>query len=279
MASDLVKKGIVAALLSLASGHVGLAASSCAVALVPGAFAEDSVGSRLFVGWDEYFSEYETFFRAKGCATKKIQFPPDATIEVRAIHLRDQLQRFATQQGRKVFVIAHSQAGLDLRFALKRLGLRDVEAWVSVGTPHRGTPVADWVLAVREKRGGLYWALRILAGYDLAELRFLGEMTGNFLEKHAEHFMDVPGVRAASVRCVCQKGCSRSLRLLAWAASMGPGDGLVPEASQTWGEDLGRFELDHVSEVGVDFSGQLERARLLRAAAEFFGIAQRQAVR
>lgn len=242
-----------------------VALALCKIALVPGAFGTGTSG--LFLNPDDYFKEYDAYFRAKGCQVEKIAFPQDAKIEVRAMVLRDQIER----SGQGWTILAHSQGGLDARFALKTLKMKGVSALVTLGTPHSGTPLASWAAGQRDSSGFTYWLLKLLGGYDLRGVSFLGEMTPDFLTKHAEKFEAVPGVRYASARGVCRTGCARPIRLLAWWTALPPGDGIVPGESQRFGEDLGELDLDHISEAGADAPKRLERHRFLDAVWSWLG--------
>jgi triacylglycerol lipase len=245
--------------------------AKCLVFLVPGAFAAGSGGAAHFITGDQYFAEYKTFFEAKGCKTSMASFAPDATIEERALMLRDQLERFRKANGEGIVLIAHSQGGLDARFALKHLKIRGVRALVTIGVPHHGTPVADWVIDQRDHERAYFRILR-LVGYDLSALRFVGELSPAFLQKHAEHFQEVPGIRYASAEAVCTSHCYWGLRALRSFMGLGPSDGLVAAESQRFGEDLGTYDLDHLSEVGVDSEKRAERQKFLgRVWAWAFG--------
>ncbi len=241
----------------------------CFVFLAKGAASSNFWGSWLFVSEKDYFSEYSRFFESKGCVVRQGQFPPDATVEECGLVLRDQVERFSrdVRQGgsgdeNRIAVIAHSQGGLNVRFALKSLRLSGVSSVITVGTPHSGTPVADWVVGHRDRESWFYWILR-MGGYDLQALRFLGEFQRPFLEKHATHFAAVPEVRYASARAVCKTDCHWMLRMLSWWLALPSGDGLVPGESQRFGTDLGEFDLDHISSVGVDRAQRSERLRLM----------------
>jgi hypothetical protein len=235
----------------------------CAIALVPGAFGTGT--SSLFLNPSDYFKEYEEYFKAKGCLVEKIAFPQDATIEVRAMFLRDQIERLSKGPAMKWTLVAHSQGGLDARFALKTLKMSGATALVTLGTPHEGTPLADWAIVQRNSSGYTYWVLKLLGGYDLRGLSFLGEMAPPFLKKHEDKFQAVPGVKYASARGVCTSGCARSIGMLAWWTGMPEGDGIVPGDSQKFGDDLGVYNLDHISEAGADPAKAAERKRLLDA--------------
>jgi triacylglycerol lipase len=251
---------------------VSLAHAKCKVFLVPGAFGEGSGGSGYFITRAEYFGDYRQFLSERGCSVSMGEFPTDATIEERALLLRDQVTRFAG--GDRVDLIAHSQGGLDARFAITSLRLNAVARLVTIGTPHRGTPLADWVKRQSDEGTYLYWMLRGLGGYDLRALRFATELTEKFLVKHQERFVDVPGVRYASVTAECASDCYFPLRVLARWAGVGRGDGMVPSASQAWGEDLGTFNLDHLSEVGTDQRKRLIRRQALEKIFQFLAISK-----
>lgn len=165
-------------------------------------------------------------------------------------------------------IAAHSQGALDARFALAALGLEGgpggVRAVLSVGAPHHGTPVADWVVGHAERRSLLYWFLK-LGNYDLQALSFVPQLRESYLSQHADQFAPVPGVRYASARADCRSHFHASLRMLSWWVGLGDGDGMVTSASQRFGEDLGEFDLDHLSEVDVDEAKRPEREKLFTA--------------
>src|SRR5216683_4020621 len=68
--------------------------------------------------------------------------PAAAPIAVRAEQLRALVDELP---GERVNVIAHSMGGLDARYAISRLGLRDrVASLVTIGTPTRGRRSRTW---------------------------------------------------------------------------------------------------------------------------------------
>jgi triacylglycerol lipase len=273
----LVKKWLFLCLFSvlfLNSPAAGADQSTpCRIVFVPGAFGASTSG--LFLRGDAYFSEYEAYFRAKGCQTRRVEFPLDVTIEVRARILRDVVQSFGSNSGENtaIVLIAHSQGGLDSRFALKTLGLKGVSQLFSIGVPHRGALLARWVRDQRDRKTFIYWVLRLFGSYDLKHLSFLNEMTPDFLQTHEDHFLAVPDVKYASARSRCQRDCHWALRLLDHLSGLGgvgagePGDGLIEVSSQSFGGDLGEYDLDHISEVNDDVSKRPERLKLMEKIA------------
>ncbi|MBI3395891.1 MAG: acetyltransferase [Spirochaetia bacterium] len=76
---------------------------------------------------------------------------PFQTSEVRGTRLADQIQSYLTSVGATyVNIIGHSQGGIDARKAAKllyqRKGFAVVRNIVSVQSPHRGSPVAKYIL-------------------------------------------------------------------------------------------------------------------------------------
>jgi triacylglycerol lipase len=150
-----------------------------------------------------------------------------------------------------VNVLAHSMGGLDARLAIARLGLdRRVAALVTVGTPHRGTPLADLSTELARRVG----LLRVLeaAGVSLDAFHDLAiaKMAG-----FNEEFPDDRGVAYASVvGVVRRKRRTNPLLvpgyLLMKAGGWGPSDGIVPASSQRWGEVLAEVEADHWAQTG-----------------------------
>lgn len=151
---------------------------------------------------------------------------------------------------RRVNVIAHSMGGLDARYAVTRLGLGSkVASLTTIGTPHLGTPLADLGDGVLG-RLGLRRALQRL-GIGLEGLR---DLTTAGMAEFNRVTPDVAGVAYASVvGVVHQKRRTHPLLvpgLLYLRRKAGENDGLVPAASQRWGEVLWEIEADHWAQIG-----------------------------
>ena len=174
--------------------------------------------------------------------------PAAAPIAVRAEQLRALVDELP---GERVNVIAHSMGGLDARYAISRLGLRDrVASLVTIGTPHQGTPVAD--LGAGIVPAGVSRALsRVL------DVRALHDLTTDALERFNREVPDAPGVAYCSV--VGRSVLTQTNPLL-WpshaylSARSGANDGLVPSASQGWGKVIREVEADHWAQIGWSLS-------------------------
>jgi triacylglycerol lipase len=194
-----------------------------------------------------YFRGIARHLSTLGCHAHAVRLPAMGSVPARAAALAAAIDALPHE---RVDLIAHSLGGLDARYALAKLGLhRRVRALVTVGTPHRGTPLAD--LAV----GGPFdWARKIVRalGVPVDALDWLGTAA---LERFNREVIDVPGVRYA-----CVVGGMRHVTTPVALALMpahaylrkvaGANDGLVPIASQVWGETLAEIEADHFAQIG-----------------------------
>ncbi len=191
-----------------------------AVVLVHGFMGFDKIellGKRL-----AYFRGIAPRLQAMGVKVYVTRVPPLASVPERAARLAEQI---AALPERRVVIIAHSMGGLDARWAIGRLGLASrIAALVTIGTPHRGAP-----LAALGHRTSL---LRLFGGDRTT--RALHWLTPTMLERFNRDIADHPEVFYGSV-------------VSTWVAG---GDGLVPVTSQRWGEVMAELECDHWAQVG-----------------------------
>jgi triacylglycerol lipase len=196
-----------------------------------------------------YFRGVPEAFARQGVQVHLVRVPGLASVAERAEHLARAVRAI---DARKVNVIAHSMGGLDARYAVSALGLSaKVASLTTIGSPHRGTPLADLgtgffgdtlkLRALFERLG-----LDLSAFYDLTTQRM------------AAFNAAVPDVKGVSYGCYLghlPTGPRGSSSLL-WPAyrylhgKAGENDGLVPVSSQRWGEVLGEIEADHWGQIG-----------------------------
>ena len=215
------------------------------VVLVHGLFGFDRIG--VPGAHFDYFRGIARHLETLGCEAHAVRLPAAASVPDRARELMAAIDGLPHE---RVDLIAHSLGGLDARYALTHLGLaRRVRSLVTVGTPHHGTPLAD--LAIK---GPLDWARRIIGalGVPLEALEWLGT---DALAAFNAQVLDVPGVRyACVVGGMHRRDSTVPLALVPAHAYLrriaGPNDGLVPVASQFWGETLAEIEADHFAQIG-----------------------------
>ncbi len=215
------------------------------VVLVHGLFGFDRIGvpgARF-----DYFRGIAKHLDSLGCHAHAVRLPPRGSVPDRAKELVSCIEALPHE---RIDLICHSLGGLDARYALAHLGLaKRVRSLVTVGTPHRGTPLADLAL-----KGPLNWARKLIGaiGLPIEALEWLGTEA---LAKFNEQVKDVPGVRYTCIVGGMHKPDSVvPLPLVPAHAYLkkvaGPNDGLVPIASQYWGETLAEIEADHFAQVG-----------------------------
>lgn len=215
------------------------------VVLVHGFFGFDRIGVpgvRL-----HYFRGIVRHLESLGYHAHAVKLPAVGSVPERARVLVEKIEALGHE---RVDIIAHSLGGLDARYAIAHLGLASkVRSLVTIGTPHRGTPLAS--LAVK---GPLRLARKLVAALGMP-MNGIDWLTPEALERFNKEVPDVPGVRyACVVGGIREAGASVALALAPVHAYLrrvaGPNDGVVPIASQYWGEVLAEIEADHWEQVG-----------------------------
>ena len=215
------------------------------VVLVHGLFGFDRLG--VPGAKVHYFRGIVRHLERLGCHAHAVRLPAAASVPERAQILVDKITAMTHD---RVDIIAHSLGGLDARYALARLGLaKRVRALVTIGTPHHGTPLAD--LATDGPLAGARRALGLL-GIPLHALDWLSTSA---LERFNREVPNVAGVRyACVVGGIRDERTNVPLAIVPLHAYLrrvsGANDGLVPIASQYWGETIAEIEADHFAQVG-----------------------------
>ena len=215
------------------------------VVLVHGLFGFDRIGipgARF-----DYFRGITKHLETLGCHAHAVRLPPYASVPARAQQLVAAIEALPHE---RIDLIAHSLGGLDARYALAHLGLaKRVRSLVTVGTPHRGSPIADLVL-----QGPIGWAHKLLRsmGLPIEAVEWLSTEAGARFNREVP---DVPGVRYACVVGGMHRASSIvPLPLRAAHAYLqrtsGTNDGIVPVSSQYCGEVLAEIEADHFAQIG-----------------------------
>ncbi|HUS29373.1 MAG TPA: alpha/beta fold hydrolase [Kofleriaceae bacterium] len=222
-----------------------LATAPLPVVLVHGLFGFDRIGVpgvKL-----HYFRGIVKHLESLGCHAHAVRLPAAASVPDRAKIL---VEKIAELGHDRVDIIAHSLGGLDARYALAKLGLAArVRSLVTIGTPHHGTPLANFAT---EGPLGLTRKALALVGMPMHALDWLSPAA---LERFNA---EVPNATGVSYACVVagirEPGTPVSLAIAPAHAYLrrvsGPNDGLVPIASQYWGETLAEIEADHFEQVG-----------------------------
>jgi triacylglycerol lipase len=216
----------------------------------------------------EYFRGVREQLRAHGHRVYVSRVSPFATVPRRAEQLAEQLTKIDAD---KVNIVAHSMGGLDARYAITRLGLAErVASLTTIGTPHRGTPLADASLVLRDMPR-LQRALRSQLGLDFDAVH---DLTTVQMAEFNEAVPDMQDVRYTSY-IGCVRGGVRDVHTLLAPGfaflkrKMGANDGIVPAVSQRWGNVVGEVRADHWAQIGWSHGLDVKRfyAAIARALA------------
>jgi triacylglycerol lipase len=212
------------------------------IVLVHGVLGFDAVrigGYRL----RGYFAGIEESLAASGNRVTCASLSPTAGVAHRAAELVSFLNQFSPTE--PVHLIAHSMGGLDSRYAISRLGMADrVLTLTTLGTPHRGSPFADWGLRRLER-----WVKPVFKYFTVPDQAFY-DLTTDYCRAFNDEVPNVSSVRYFSVAGRCTLAWLSPEWLLPHAVirqSEGPNDGMVSIASATWGEQTEVWDGDHIS--------------------------------
>src|SRR5439155_6766729 len=153
-----------------------------------------------------------------------------ASVQERAAELAAAVR---SVDAKRVNLVAHSLGGLDARYAISKLGLHDrVASLVTLGTPHRGTPVADFGIAVADPLG-----LKRILGAIGFDTRVFYELTTAHMKRFNREVPDARAVWYGSLIARAQSGLHPLLLPihLALKQNAGENDGLVLSSSQRCG--------------------------------------------
>jgi triacylglycerol lipase len=185
---------------------------------------------------------------------------PTGGIERRARQLKASiLRQLKAQHGPRqpVIIIAHSMGGLDARYMISRLGMHDqVAALVTITTPHRGSPYADWVVRNLGQRMGAARLVNML-GLDF---QAVADLTTESCARMNERTPDAPQVRYYSVSAARARSRIPPFALHAHnivTSAEGENDSLVSVQSSTWATHLGVWPVDHWHAVNHRFYPEL----------------------
>lgn len=187
---------------------------------------------------------------------------PTAGVATRARQLKEiilrQMDILNRPRSERVVVVGHSMGGLDARYMIAKLGMADrVAALLTVTTPHRGSPFADW--CVRHV-GQRLRALQLLGLLGLDTQAAL-DLTTDHCRRFNEEVPDHPDVRYFSVSAARPWYRVPPFAMHAYKVvydAEGDNDCFVSVRSASWGEHLGTWPADHFHTINKRFLPELK---------------------
>jgi triacylglycerol lipase len=206
-----------------------------------------------------YFRNIRTHLMAHGFDVFHSRVGWAADVEVRANDLKLEVERVLKEtKAAKVHIIAHSMGGLDSRHMLyknREQGLHErIASVTSIGTPHLGSAVADYMTAEENLESALVKAaVQLGLGPGIAGLWNLTTEACAAFNKKVESWESNCGVRFRTY-AGAQKWHKIFLPIRPFSEKMnGPNDGLVPVESARWKDEyfVGPvLDADHLNFVG-----------------------------
>lgn len=188
--------------------------------------------------WLEYFRVARPLYESMGMRVLVPSLPSVGSIESRATALARQL----SEEPGPLHLVAHSMGGLDARYWISHLGgAGKVVSLTTLATPHRGSPVADFVCSGVSP-------FRLLKGPHA--------LTTTAMRQFNDSTPDAPDVIYRSYAAV------RPLAELPWLVRRyariierqeGANDSQVSRRSACWGTVVACIPADHFEVIALDF--------------------------
>ncbi len=197
---------------------------------------------RLFSLEIDYFRRVEKTLRSDGLSLCFPALPASGTVAERAEALAALLN---TQPAKSFIIIAHSMGGLDARYLIRHLDPdHRVRCLVTIGTPHRGSPVARWLL---ETEGILQRLARHRWKDALEDLTPETCCINNttLADRDDVLYISYAGKRPLAEQPVLLQPFGKII-----TAENADNDGLVSVDSARWGDFRGTLQADHLELVG-----------------------------
>ncbi len=212
-----------------------------------------------------YFRGIGSYLRKHGFEVYHSNVSFAADVEIRARDLKKEIHRIQRKSGKdKVHIIAHSMGGLDARYMIVNEGMANaVISLTTIGTPHWGTPMADYVIKMgADKLIGLFKMFINLEGISSTTTYSVQYFNKQAEAAEAENTVFYQTYSSFQDR-------ERVFFLFQMAYDIvyeaeGINDGLVSVRSQTWVDELVSpkgvrkpvphhefpFKADHLEQVG-----------------------------
>jgi len=189
-----------------------------------------------------YFRRLEQHLSSLELPILFAKLPSVGNIADRAEHLAAFL---ASHKDKDIYIVAHSMGGLDSRYFIHNFDSdKRVRLLATVGTPHRGTPLASWFMRDNSLIAKIGRSITRPGLFDLtpeACHRF-NELVPN---RPDVQYLSYAGCRPVSEIPPLMRPWARRIQ-----EQEGDNDAQVPVNSAIWGEFHGTVRADHLELVG-----------------------------
>lgn len=165
----------------------------------------------------------------------------------------------------KVNIVAHSMGGLDMRYALSKLGAaKNVESFTTVSTPHHGSSLAELTLrtpgAIREKIADFvdWMGNRVHPTTESNVRESVEQLTRGYMtEIFNPDVPDVAGIPYYSYSSSVGKGTNHPIKVIGryqnnyMFEKEGLNDGMVSVKSAQWGEHIETGGISHLEQMNL----------------------------
>jgi len=259
--------GIILVLIALPM--ISMAASTKAATKYPIVLSHGMGANAEVMGITDYWGNIPEALANNGAKVFITSGNPMQSKEYKGLEWKAKVKEILAITGAsKINLIGHSDGGLYTRYAISNLGMAPyVASFTSMSSPHRGSPVADAIMAVGdattltdEIAGLLDWVYAFLFGIPATEMRNkrLPETTWWMKSVFNPNVPNMAGVYYQSYASDCKTLIGAQIMGPLWLAMIpveGANDGLVSVSSAKWGNFRGTltgwFGVNHMSEVGL----------------------------
>jgi triacylglycerol lipase len=190
----------------------------------------------------EYFRRLGDAVRGQAVLIDVPSLPPVGSVTERAEALAT---RLASHRAQRLILIAHSMGGLDARCLIRNFDPdHRVRCLITLCTPHRGTPVARWLLqahGILPRYARRHWS-KALA--DLTP-EVCHQRNSVLADREDVLYLSFASRRSVSDQPLWLRPFGRIIGL-----EEGENDGLVSVASARWGDFQGIERADHLETIG-----------------------------
>ena len=268
-------------------------ATPAPVAVKPPILLLHGLGGFSQVGDLEYFNGVKEALEADGWTVSAPALDPLQAMEVRGVEVAAAIDAALAASGASsVVIIAHSQGGLDARYAISTLGYGDrIAALATIGTPHHGSKTADLAIGLIPGDAGAAAAAIVNAifGAIIPNPQDSQAAIVEMSEARTDGVFNPANPDDARVRYYSIAGTTQPfddvdhtttdvvgpLLMPSWWIEKGlegDNDGIVALSSAHWGTYLGTIPADHMDEINLPNAAShpaFDAIRFYRALAAF----------